>query len=132
MILYIVNYKQPRATNIEERTSCLRLEGYASTNGIRINFLKDIFLPDKELRQFCPKEIIGYCSVYSCCYATIARRNMRCLVTAGKHVNNTRAIARQLLGKRVPAATDIHTTVEVLLDYNNGNSVFCVVRAEIL
>jgi hypothetical protein len=27
---------------------------------------------------------------------------MRCLVTAGKQVNNTRAIARQLLGKRVP------------------------------
>jgi hypothetical protein len=30
------------------------------------------------------------------CYATIARRNMCCLVTAGKHVNNTRAITRQL------------------------------------
>jgi hypothetical protein len=29
---------------------------------------------------------------------------MRCLVTAGKHVN-TRAIARQPLGKRVPAET---------------------------
>jgi hypothetical protein len=27
---------------------------------------------------------------------------MRCLVTAGKHVNNTRAIARQLLGKQSP------------------------------
>jgi hypothetical protein len=57
---------------------------------------------------------------------------MRCLVTAGKHVNNTRAIARQLLGKRVPAATDMHATVEVLLDYNNGNGVFYVIRAEIL
>jgi hypothetical protein len=55
---------------------------------------------------------------------------MRCLVTAGKHVNNTRAIARQLLGKRVPVTTDTHATVEVLLDYNNGNGVFCVVRAE--
>jgi hypothetical protein len=49
---------------------------------------------------------------------------MRCLLTAGKHVNNTRAIARQLLGKRVPAATDTHATVEVLLDYNNGNGFF--------
>jgi hypothetical protein len=44
--------------------------------------------------------------MYYHCYATIARGNMSCLVTAGKHVNNTRAIARQLLGKRVPAATD--------------------------
>jgi hypothetical protein len=70
--------------------------------------------------------------VYSCCYATIAGMNMRCLVTASKHINNTRAIARQVLGKRVPAATDRHAKVEVLLDYNNGNDVFCVVRAEIL
>jgi hypothetical protein len=31
----------------------------------------------------------------SCCCATIASRNMRYLVTAGKHVNNTRAIARE-------------------------------------
>jgi hypothetical protein len=57
---------------------------------------------------------------------------MRCLVTAGKHVNNTRAIARQPLGKRVPAATDTHATVEVLLEYNSGNGVFYVVRAEML
>jgi hypothetical protein len=70
--------------------------------------------------------------MYSCCYATIAGRNLRCLVTAGKHVNNTRAIARQLLGKRVTAATDTHATVEVLLDYNNRNGVFYVVRAEML
>jgi hypothetical protein len=35
-------------------------------------------------------------------------------------------------GKRVPAATDTHATVEVLLDYNNGNGVFFVVRAEML
>jgi hypothetical protein len=48
---------------------------------------------------------------------------MRCLVTAGEHVNNTRAMARQLLGKRVPAAT-----VKLLLDYNNGNGVICWVR----
>jgi hypothetical protein len=57
---------------------------------------------------------------------------MRCLVTVGKHVNNVRAIARQLLGKRVPAATDTNATVEVLFDYNNGNGVFYVVRAEML
>jgi hypothetical protein len=42
------------------------------------------------------------------------------MITAGKHANNARAIARQLLGKRAPAAM-----VEVLLDYNNGNGVFC-------
>jgi hypothetical protein len=48
---------------------------------------------------------------------------MRCLVTADKHVNNARAIAKQWLGKRVPEATDTLPTVEVLLGYNNGNSV---------
>jgi hypothetical protein len=53
------------------------------------------------------------------------------LVTAGKHVNNTRAIARQLLGTRVLAITDTHATLEVLSNYNNGNGVFYVVRAEI-
>jgi hypothetical protein len=57
---------------------------------------------------------------------------MRRLVTAGKLVNNSRAIARQLLGKRVPAATDTHATVELLLNSNNGNGVFYVVRAEML
>jgi hypothetical protein len=57
---------------------------------------------------------------------------MRCLVTAGEHVNNTRAIARQPLGKRVPTATDSHVTVDGLLDYNNGKGVSYVVRAEML
>jgi hypothetical protein len=57
---------------------------------------------------------------------------MRCLVTADKDVNNTRPIARQLLGKWVPAATDMHAMVEVLLDYNNVNCVFYVVSAEML
>jgi hypothetical protein len=57
---------------------------------------------------------------------------MRCLMTAGKHVNRIRASARQLLGKRVPAATDTYATIKVLLDYNNGNGVFYVVRAEML
>jgi hypothetical protein len=54
------------------------------------------------------------------------------MVTAGKHVNNTSAIARQLFRKRVPAATDTHATIEVLLDYKSGNDVFYVVRAEML
>jgi hypothetical protein len=43
------------------------------------------------------------------------------------HVNNSRANAKQLLGIWVPAATDTHATVEILLDYNNGNDVFYVV-----
>jgi hypothetical protein len=34
-------------------------------------------------RDIIPHLII-YCTLYSCCYATTARRNMRCLVTAGK------------------------------------------------
>jgi hypothetical protein len=68
-----------------------------------------------------------YCSVYGCCYSTIARRNMRCFVTTGKHVNDIRAIARQLLCKRVPAATNTHVTVEKLLDYNNGKGCFLCV-----
>jgi hypothetical protein len=37
----------------------------------------------------------------------------RSLVTAGKHVDNSRAIARQLLGKRVPVSTDTHAAVDV-------------------
>jgi hypothetical protein len=46
------------------------------------------------------------------------------LVTASKHVNNTWAIAKQQLGKQVPAAMDTHATVKILLDYNNGNDIF--------
>jgi hypothetical protein len=54
---------------------------------------------------------------------------MRCLLTVGKHVNNTRAIARQLLGMRVPAATDMQSSVDVLLDSNKGNGVFSMLFA---
>jgi hypothetical protein len=57
---------------------------------------------------------------------------MHCLAVASKHINNTWAIARQLLGKWVPTAMDMHATIEVLLNYNNGNCVFCVVHAEML
>jgi sRNA-binding carbon storage regulator CsrA len=42
------------------------------------------------------------------------------------------SIARQQLSERVPAAKDAHATVEVLLDYNNGNDVFYTVLAEVL
>jgi hypothetical protein len=42
------------------------------------------------------------------CYATIARRNMRCLVTVDKHVNNIRAIARQ------PPLTTIEKLLEAV------------------
>jgi hypothetical protein len=35
-------------------------------------------------------------SMYSCCYETIMRRNMCCLVMAGKNNNNIWAITRQL------------------------------------
>jgi hypothetical protein len=41
-------------------------------------------------------------------------------------------IHRQRLDKHIPAATDTHATDEVLLDYNNENSVFYVVRADML
>jgi hypothetical protein len=60
------------------------------------------------------------------------RKNMSYFAKASKYVNNTWVIARQLLGKRVPAATDMHATAEVLLDYNNGNNVLYVVRVEML
>jgi hypothetical protein len=46
------------------------------------------------------------------------------LVTTSKNINNTLAITKKLLGKRVPAAMDSHEMIEVLLDYNNGNGVF--------
>jgi hypothetical protein len=40
--------------------------------------------------------VIGLiCSMKYCCYAMIVRRNTHCLVTASKHVNDIRAIARQ-------------------------------------
>jgi hypothetical protein len=48
----------------------------------------------------------GYCSVKYRCYATIARRNMRCLVAAGKHLDDIQSVARQ------PPMT----TIEGLLD----------------
>jgi hypothetical protein len=54
------------------------------------------------------------------------------LITADKHMNNTQAIARQLLLKCVPVAMDSHKMIKVLLDYNNGNSVFYVVHAKVL
>jgi hypothetical protein len=57
---------------------------------------------------------------------------MRCLVTASKHVKSTWTIARQLLDKRFPAATDTHAIVDVLSDFITGNCDFYVVRAEIL
>jgi hypothetical protein len=55
---------------------------------------------------------------------------MHCLVTASKHINNTQVITRQLLGKRLPVATDMHATVKVLSDYNNADGVFNVVHAD--
>jgi hypothetical protein len=57
---------------------------------------------------------------------------MRCLVTAGKHVNNIPAITSQLLSQWVPVGMDMHATVEVLLDYDNGNGVLYEVCAEML
>jgi hypothetical protein len=44
------------------------------------------------------------------CYATIERRNMRCFVTAGKHINNIRAITRQspiTIGKLLEAVFSV-------------------------
>jgi hypothetical protein len=49
---------------------------------------------------------------------------------AGKHFNDTWAIAWQLLGKWVPVATDTHAMVKVLLDYNNGKDVLYKVHAK--
>jgi hypothetical protein len=37
---------------------------------------------------------------------------MHSFVTVGKHVNNTRAIARRLLSKEVPEATNTHKKME--------------------
>jgi hypothetical protein len=51
---------------------------------------------------------------------------------ANKHINNTQANPRQLFGKWIPRAMDTHAMTEVLLDYNNGNCVFYVVRGEML
>jgi hypothetical protein len=42
------------------------------------------------------------------------KRERALLGKAGKHVNNTRAITRQLIGKRVPAETNKHVTMETV------------------
>jgi hypothetical protein len=47
---------------------------------------------------------------------------MRCLVTAVKHVNNARAIVGQLLGKEVPAETNMHATIELPFLYDEINT----------
>jgi hypothetical protein len=36
----------------------------------------------------------------------------------------TKAVYRQLLCKHVPAATNAHAEIKILLYYNNGNGVF--------
>jgi hypothetical protein len=46
--------------------------------------------------------------------------NDRFRVMAGKHVNNTRAIARQLLGGRVPAEMNARATIKELPFLCNG------------
>jgi hypothetical protein len=45
----------------------------------------------------------------------------RCLITAGKRINNTRAIASHMFGKWVPAAT-----VEVLLNMTTETAFFVI------
>jgi hypothetical protein len=45
------------------------------------------------------------------------RKGTCCSVTPGKHVSNSRVIARQVFSKRVPTSTDTHVTVEVVLEY---------------
>jgi hypothetical protein len=52
------------------------------------------------------------------CYVTIARRNMLCLVTAGKHVNDTRAIARQ------PPVTAIEGLLEVVFSVGSVKRLY--------
>jgi hypothetical protein len=44
------------------------------------------------------------------------------LVTVGKHVNNMRAIATQLLGKQVPSEMNTHSTKEELTFLCNGGA----------
>lgn len=39
-------------------------------------------------------------------------------------------VSEQWLSKHASTETDIHATIEVLLDYNSGNSVFDVVCTE--
>jgi hypothetical protein len=48
-----------------------------------------------------------YCRVWYSCYATNARRNMSCLVTAGEHAN-IRGIARQ---QRITTREELLETV---------------------
>jgi hypothetical protein len=80
-----------------------------------------------------PHTLISTHSLFSrCCavgeYTTTFSEKRLCehvLAETNRHVNNRRAIAKQLLGKRVPAATDTQATGEVPLDCNNGKCFLC-------
>jgi hypothetical protein len=79
-----------------------------------LSCLLEIF-PRTHVWCFFKYLMLCYCSMYYRCYATIARRNMCRLVTAGKHVNDIRDIARQ---PRI--------TIEKIV----AGGVFCLVRPE--
>jgi hypothetical protein len=49
---------------------------------------------------------------------------------AMKQTNQHTSIARQRLGKQVPAVTNTETIIEALLGYSDGNGVLCWVRPE--
>jgi hypothetical protein len=66
---------------------------------------------------------------YIRCYAIGGLKRIRFYVMAGKHINNTRTITRQLLVEWVLAATGTHATDEELLHYYNGINVSYMVRA---
>jgi hypothetical protein len=51
-------------------------------------------------------------------YATIMRRNMRCLVAAGKHINDIQAIIRQL-----PIAT-IEELLEAVFSVGSASGLY--------
>jgi hypothetical protein len=52
------------------------------------------------------------------CYATIARKNMRCLVTTGKLVNDIRAIAGQ------PHITTIEKLLEAVFSVGSAPKLY--------
>jgi hypothetical protein len=66
----------------------------------------------------CIIEYIKYCSMQYRCYATIARMNMCCLVTACEHVNNIRAIARQ------PPITTIEGILEATFSVGSASRLY--------
>jgi hypothetical protein len=87
---FLLHYPQTVSSRNEFIGACA---GYISW----LTLEKPIILPTimKVYKGDKCNDFFVYCSMLYCCHAMTAWRNMCCLVTAGKHINNIQATARQ-------------------------------------